>query len=1773
MDDDAQGPAAEPIAAHATPAAAKPGLSVMTPPALATPTERVLGTSPNISKALKSLQSLARSSRNTEIERLCDEALLPLSPRVRASLATPTDLRAAPAPAAPESAPSSGWEAAAAADSSGGDDRGGKSMRPETPVSPLSPPPLLPVSPMQASAAPAAAPGADPPLEQPGLMRRQSMPAGQSGGRRRSSTLANLEPAETRRGRHSIGIADASPTHRHSRTVTLSTMLTTTGVGHDIAVGSAPGGLMAGERTAITDMRILYNNDVAPAGYTKIARTHSGGARADLNAGGGSTFVYLCVKRTARAACDISPQNLGGDGGGAGGAAGMDPPVVALAVVHAQHERVPVGFEVLCNKHGEDRASVCPNGEHAVWLCMKRSFGHRSISDVAVLIPRKAPSEAATPAGYERVHHTPTGREANLRGGDTGTKIFLAFRPQITGLDPVDLESDAGGGPPARVGSGPLFVEPPAAPPLDQPRLSRSFSLDKLDKLDHELARVIDQAQRSPGDDTDDGEGRALSADGTPRGNSTRDRESQDGRPDPAIEAEAARVRREMLEDARDNAHSRTPSSDSGGNSSDFSEDEMRAGAGAGAGAGGGLRPHSTSADSTDLHSGSQVSQTSPSQLEEREARARRDSLREQLSFRLVTANGGVPSAAKRARMLPFLRGCYSSDPNMVCVSIEGLKQLLSEGSFDDDCDAVLAVSETGIAEPRTLLVVAVQSACEALDNCHQVAAKPLLRFIGEVVARSTRGLHPLTLHQMLTTCLAVMPYEPIEAVDTVRCIFRSLVRLVDGVGEASRRVQLVGELSASPDEVSPGRNGTLGQAVGMPVHSQTDTAFARDIVHQMVNIAMTRVDFLSATDAAMAKIKSHANIFSSPSFCYDVYQCSSSIFSVLPDKNVFQLIASLCKAAADPLPVDGAQTSSVLAEAEQNKANVLRLLQELLKASSTADGRFRSSASFGYQIRRWVITAILTNFAWNHVQRVFQLLLAIMTTLWQNFRSHIKIELAIITKNVLIDGILQNQDALPRQKKHVLEELVTWCESPADLVELFTNFDMDRAHGVNWPIFKELCSAMCEIAVEDTGAVEHDEELENRHAHDCRIAALACARKITTALMNASGHMHQVVSGQAADAGRGRSMSVGWDFNASQSPKAAVLSARVGGGPKQGAPRPKPPRRQNSARESIKQQTSDAEHKMNALKLARDRVARDQAGVSKAVAYLIAQGALEERAGPICNFIRMNHSQLDEKDIGDFLGSGDSDLNNSVRHTFVSAMHFGGLSFVAALRQYLTKGGFRLPGEAQKIERLVQVFAECYWQENQESFSCADTAFILAYSTIMLNTELHNPNLKKQKKMKKSEFVGNNRGIDNNRDLPRPFVEAIYDDIAEAEIKMDLGPKKVSDTGRSHKEQYDRRMRNKMAVQKASHETNELTRSFAQQHVHVHYRHAGGDQLKLSPDMIKLLIETTWNVFFDLGAAVTDKFATDLTMVKECLGILQTCVAATLFTNMHEARKKFGHQLNRFVNASIDQEYQEFMADYREFFGTLLDSRKDVNVDELHHSLLHLVIDLGNSLEQQSGKAEMLEIARSISWKANLRTGDRRFLKQGFLTKKKFLLLMNNVKVEDDHSIMTGMGVSSLRGKHWFSVQNTVKELKVYADTKQEKAAVSPDAPASSAPPSKMKAMERFTLALKFSQTLMDGSNNRFRCTDDQKLEFYGLFKQAINGDCKTARPDIGGPQQTVAEAKWEAHLMHAGMSKVEAFRLFVKKMDESFPEWELVARQEQEQQQQRQQEPEQQQ
>ena len=152
-----------------------------------------------------------------------------------------------------------------------------------------------------------------------------------------------------------------------------------------------------------------------------------------------------------------------------------------------------------------------------------------------------------------------------------------------------------------------------------------------------------------------------------------------------------------------------------------------------------------------------------------------------------------------------------------------------------------------------------------------------------------------------------------------------------------------------------------------------------------------------------------------------------------------------------------------------------------------------------------------------------------------------------------------------------------------------------------------------------------------------------------------------------------------------------------------------------------------------------------------------------------IARFLLTHNDRINKKALGEFLGEGDEE-NKQIMAAFVDGMEFGRTRFVDALRRFLQ--AFRLPGEAQKIDRLMLKFAEKYCAGNPNAFANADTAYVLGYSVIMLNTDQHSSQVKKR--MTIEDFIKNNRGINDGQSLPDDYLQGIYDEIQQNEIVLD---------------------------------------------------------------------------------------------------------------------------------------------------------------------------------------------------------------------------------------------------------------------------------------------------------------------------------------------------------------------------------------------------------------
>ncbi len=143
--------------------------------------------------------------------------------------------------------------------------------------------------------------------------------------------------------------------------------------------------------------------------------------------------------------------------------------------------------------------------------------------------------------------------------------------------------------------------------------------------------------------------------------------------------------------------------------------------------------------------------------------------------------------------------------------------------------------------------------------------------------------------------------------------------------------------------------------------------------------------------------------------------------------------------------------------------------------------------------------------------------------------------------------------------------------------------------------------------------------------------------------------------------------------------------------------------------------------------------------------------------------------------------------FHKEVLIAYCSLFRFEGQPLLDGLRMFLA--AFRLPGEAQQIDRIIQAFADSCGRKCDESarlklFSdtperASDPAFLLSFSIIMLTTDLHNKNIREDRKMSLEAFIRNNTNYGQDitepgKELPRDFLTSIYESIKEEAIRTE---------------------------------------------------------------------------------------------------------------------------------------------------------------------------------------------------------------------------------------------------------------------------------------------------------------------------------------------------------------------------------------------------------------
>ncbi|KAJ1816410.1 GDP/GTP exchange factor for ARF, partial [Coemansia sp. RSA 2598] len=166
-------------------------------------------------------------------------------------------------------------------------------------------------------------------------------------------------------------------------------------------------------------------------------------------------------------------------------------------------------------------------------------------------------------------------------------------------------------------------------------------------------------------------------------------------------------------------------------------------------------------------------------------------------------------------------------------------------------------------------------------------------------------------------------------------------------------------------------------------------------------------------------------------------------------------------------------------------------------------------------------------------------------------------------------------------------------------------------------------------------------------------------------------------------------------------------------------------------------------------------------------VEFLQRTGALGHAAGEatqhLARFLRETPT-LNKRLVGEFLAKPS---NLEVLQAYVSQFDYGGKRLDEALRALL--GAFRLPGESQQIERIMEAFATAYAASGHPDIATKDAAFILSYAVVMLNTDQHSRQVRSR--MQLTDFARNLKGVNDGVDFREGFLADVFAAVRDAEI------------------------------------------------------------------------------------------------------------------------------------------------------------------------------------------------------------------------------------------------------------------------------------------------------------------------------------------------------------------------------------------------------------------
>ena len=493
----------------------------------------------------------------------------------------------------------------------------------------------------------------------------------------------------------------------------------------------------------------------------------------------------------------------------------------------------------------------------------------------------------------------------------------------------------------------------------------------------------------------------------------------------------------------------------------------------------------------------------------------------------------------------------------------------------------------------------------------------------------------------------------------------------------------------------------------------------------------------------------------------------------------------------------------------------------------------------------------------------IFELSVKVFFLIWTFFREYLKNQIGIFNQNVFLK-ILESENSYYEQKKIVLENFSK--REGIYFIELFANYDCEEDERL---LVNRIVTALTYIV---QGRYI---KIQNTYSDSENYELISLSLKILTNIIesisdfcieNLSKRNQNILNDQGEEEGEKIE-----DFNTTTENSILTTPSDL------------------LTKEKI---DLNLRKKFELEEAAKEFNLKPKKGINYLKKHqYIDTSNIEQEAYSISYFLR-NIPNLNKQKIGEFLGEK-NDLSLKTLKYYTESFNFKGMKIVSAIRFFLST--FQLPGEGQKIDRILQTFGAKYYNDNNNIYESADSTFYLTYAIMILQTELHNPNIKV--KMNLESFI-NFVNEQNTKKLDDELLKDIYNDILNEPISLPELDEAKDKLENNKKEENYKRERQRII--------NEINMKLKQNNEKPYFRVLDKEEF------IESFMENIWTPLLVMYSVIIEA-SDNPNLYTPCIYGLSNCIKIFGLMNLDSQQKialmtSFGNLTNIFYIKPIEE-------------------------------------------------------------------------------------------------------------------------------------------------------------------------------------------------------------------------------------------------------------------------